>query len=257
MPSATTDIYRERAHLVANLAATYPSHIGFTDPAEPEWAVVVIDLPADPGGGEDILGDHGVLSSADADLLAHQWYDNGSGYLKRQAHLPEPTGYLHRIVASRMFGEIPEGYEVDHIDLDHSNNSRRNLRLATPAAQRLNLGRLSVRQRNNGRWQALRGVHGKQVSFGMFDTKEEALQASQAYRDAAVTRAHMTREFITYSTQASWHVTLDDLELFNHVRPTKDGDQPWDGHTTEEKYDRLRWLTVSCDAWKPTLFNVD
>lgn len=38
-------IYRERAHLVAHLAALYPSHIGHTDIDEPEWAVVTISLP--------------------------------------------------------------------------------------------------------------------------------------------------------------------------------------------------------------------
>lgn len=37
--------YRERAHLVALLAAVYPSHIGRTDPESPNWAVVTIELP--------------------------------------------------------------------------------------------------------------------------------------------------------------------------------------------------------------------
>lgn len=35
-------VYRERAHLVAHLAALYPSVIGYDDPAEPEWAVVYV-----------------------------------------------------------------------------------------------------------------------------------------------------------------------------------------------------------------------
>ncbi|MEU3656449.1 hypothetical protein AB0E67_27310 [Streptomyces sp. NPDC032161] len=38
--------YRERAHLVALLAALHPSHIGHTDPNTPEWAVVTIETPA-------------------------------------------------------------------------------------------------------------------------------------------------------------------------------------------------------------------
>lgn len=38
-------VYRERAHLVAHLATIYPSTIGHTDPAEPEWAVVVVETP--------------------------------------------------------------------------------------------------------------------------------------------------------------------------------------------------------------------
>jgi hypothetical protein len=37
-------VYRERAHLVAHLAALYPSAIG-TDSADPEWPVVYIWLP--------------------------------------------------------------------------------------------------------------------------------------------------------------------------------------------------------------------
>jgi hypothetical protein len=37
--------YRERAHLVAHLASLYPSHIGHTDPAAPDWAVVIIEGP--------------------------------------------------------------------------------------------------------------------------------------------------------------------------------------------------------------------
>jgi hypothetical protein len=37
-------VYRERAHLIAHLAAMYPSAIG-TDPAEPDWPVVYIALP--------------------------------------------------------------------------------------------------------------------------------------------------------------------------------------------------------------------
>lgn len=38
--------YRERAHLVAHLAALHPSHIGRTDPTTPDWAVVTVETPA-------------------------------------------------------------------------------------------------------------------------------------------------------------------------------------------------------------------
>lgn len=38
-------VYRERAYLVAYLASIHPSTIGYHDPAEPDWAVVIIDLP--------------------------------------------------------------------------------------------------------------------------------------------------------------------------------------------------------------------
>ena len=37
--------YRERARLVAHLAALYPSHIGHTDPNAPDWAVIIVETP--------------------------------------------------------------------------------------------------------------------------------------------------------------------------------------------------------------------
>lgn len=42
--------------------------------------------------------------------------------------------------------------------------------------------------------------------------------------------------------QLTWHISPDDLWLFAHV-PVKREDMPrWDGHSTEEKYQRLRDL---------------
>lgn len=38
-------VYRERARLVAVLAALWPSVITFSDPNEPDWAVITIDSP--------------------------------------------------------------------------------------------------------------------------------------------------------------------------------------------------------------------
>jgi hypothetical protein len=41
--------------------------------------------------------------------------------------------------------------------------------------------------------------------------------------------------------QASWHISPRDAHLFNHV-PRADANDPrvrWDGHTTEEKYERI------------------
>lgn len=39
-------VYRERAHLVAYLTALHPSHIGPTDPAAPDWLVVIVETEA-------------------------------------------------------------------------------------------------------------------------------------------------------------------------------------------------------------------
>ena len=47
--------------------------------------------------------------------------------------------------------------------------------------------------------------------------------------------------------QLSWHISPDDADLFEHV-PFGNlitAQAVWDGHTTEEKYERLRRLTAS------------
>ncbi|MEU1309475.1 hypothetical protein ABZ419_11350 [Streptomyces cinnamoneus] len=56
-------VYRERAHLVAYLAALHPSHIGNTDPDAPDWAVVIVEAP----GGQ--LSWH--IAERDLDLFEH------------------------------------------------------------------------------------------------------------------------------------------------------------------------------------------
>lgn len=43
--------------------------------------------------------------------------------------------------------------------------------------------------------------------------------------------------------QASWHIAPGDVELFRHVRATTLADREWDGHSTNEKYERVRALT--------------
>lgn len=42
--------------------------------------------------------------------------------------------------------------------------------------------------------------------------------------------------------QMSWHVSPSDIDLFEHIERTNGLVLPWDGHTTDEKYARLRRL---------------
>lgn len=49
----------------------------------------------------------------------------------------------------------------------------------------------------------------------------------------------------TPTGQMSWHIAPGDIELVGHVRPTAADSPGWDGHTTEEKYGRLRALTAA------------
>lgn len=53
--------------------------------------------------------------------------------------------------------------------------------------------------------------------------------------------------YVTLPTgQASWHQHPRDRDLFGHVEhvPADDPRAQWDGHTTEEKYERLRQVTA-------------
>jgi FtsP/CotA-like multicopper oxidase with cupredoxin domain len=61
-------VYRERAHLVAHLAALYPSVIGYNDPNEPDWAVVFVKTP------EGQLSWH--VAPDDMDLFTHVAFGN-------------------------------------------------------------------------------------------------------------------------------------------------------------------------------------
>lgn len=54
---------------------------------------------------------------------------NGKGYVT--VTLKGKQRYLHRLLWEAFVGEIPKGYEIDHIDTDPTNNKLENLRLVT------------------------------------------------------------------------------------------------------------------------------
>ncbi|MFB4276053.1 hypothetical protein ACBJ59_12215 [Nonomuraea sp. MTCD27] len=58
--------------------------------------------------------------------------------------------------------------------------------------------------------------------------------------------------------QMSWHVAPDDLDLFPHVPMLEvDAGPVWDGHTTDEKYERLRALTIEHEPGEHYEFGID
>ena len=66
-------------------------------------------------------------------------HDNGHGYLSvcvERSYKGEVIfklrEYIHRLVYKTFVGEIPEGYEIHHLDFDKSNNNLSNLKLVTP-----------------------------------------------------------------------------------------------------------------------------
>lgn len=44
--------------------------------------------------------------------------------------------------------------------------------------------------------------------------------------------------------QACWHIAAADMDLFGHVQPTPYYARGWDGHSTEEKYQRIDQLVA-------------
>ncbi len=94
----------------------------------------------------------------------------------------------HRLAWFYMTGEWPP-YQVDHENLDKSDNRWKNLRPASHAQNNANhrvrkdskTGLKGVWKAKN-RWQAQITVNGEKIHLGTFDAKEEA---AEAYRVAA------------------------------------------------------------------------
>lgn len=121
-----------------------------------------------------------ILSPADEDLRDGVWWDGR--YAKGK------SGYLHRLIATRECGQIPEGMFVDHIDGDPLNNRRGNLRVVTKAQNAANAaargGVSSYRGvfQRHGKWAAQIAKEGVRTSLGTFETEREA---AAAYDEAA------------------------------------------------------------------------
>lgn len=104
------------------------------------------------------------------------WSDNGLGYVRGRWKLSAAgtgkTVFLHRFIMA-----APKGHVVDHIDGNPLNNTRENLQVTT-------YSRNVMRSRGGGvtfdaslqKWRVRKRVDGRMVSFGLFNTKEEADQ---------------------------------------------------------------------------------
>lgn len=119
----------------------------------------------------------------------------------RQVQLRYGLILEHRIIWIMHFGEIPEGFTIDHIDHNPSNNSIGNLRIATFAENTWN----SKKSKNNtsgfkgvyfskdkNKWTSQIGANGVTKHLGYFDTAESA---HEVYKQAA-NKLH--KEFANY-----------------------------------------------------------
>lgn len=104
------------------------------------------------------------------------------GYL--HGHLLSAKVKAHRVIWALIYGAWPDG-EIDHIDGNPANNRLSNLRVVSHALNGRNLklkknntsGHCGVNRRPSGRWCATVTVNGQTITFGTFDTQDEAIAA--------------------------------------------------------------------------------
>ena len=83
------------------------------------------------------------ICGIDTDLyIKYNWWDGrAKGYMFSQYKDENDkiiNIFIHRMIAERFLGKIPEGHEVDHIDRDRKNNCRENLRIVPRSLNRFN-----------------------------------------------------------------------------------------------------------------------
>lgn len=105
---------------------------------------------------------------------------------------------LHRVIWIMLFGHIPNGFYIDHINGIKSDNRLQNLRLATnhqnqqnrPAPKNSSSGYRGVNwHKTVNKWMARICHHGNRKTIGFFDTAEEAYEAYKAEAKTLFTHA--------------------------------------------------------------------
>jgi hypothetical protein len=95
----------------------------------------------------------------------------------------------HRLIWWLVYGSLPSLF-IDHINGDKSDNRLSNLRLATDAENKRNVGKRSHNtsgvkgvtwDRINNRWKASASLNGRTINLGRHPTKEAAADAYQDF----------------------------------------------------------------------------
>ncbi|MEW6206671.1 MAG: AP2/ERF family transcription factor, partial [Pseudomonadota bacterium] len=124
----------------------------------------------------------------------YSWHCIVVGTIKYAVTKPGPAKTRKGILMHRLILNAPPGIQIDHIDMDGLNNTKANLRLATPQQNRCN--RSKTRANTSGykgviqnksawkttKWIASIVVNRKRMYLGSFNTPEEA---AYAYDNAA------------------------------------------------------------------------
>jgi hypothetical protein len=136
-----------------------------------------------------------LFSQQDLELIIqHQWlYHSKLGFYTNSGKTNRKVIYLHRLILN-----APKGMVVDHINNNHCDNRRENLRICTQSQNSKNqkkpknntsgykgvvLDIWAVKQKLKKQWLAQIKVNRKKLNLGRFLTKEEA---KEAYDKAAL-----------------------------------------------------------------------
>jgi hypothetical protein len=123
---------------------------------------------------------------------SYDWHISHNGYaIRRVRYTPSGTRkkvvYLHK----EIFGPVPCGFEIDHINGDKLDDRRSNLRKATRSQNNGNTKPRTgcssrfkgVAWHNRGYWWAYINKDGKRHNLGYYD---DEVEAAKAYNNAAL-----------------------------------------------------------------------
>lgn len=132
-------------------------------------------------------GLYALVDSCDSDLANVKWYARNNYAARRLPSLKnekQKHQLMHRLILARILNrELLSSEQVDHINLNKSDNRRANLRLANRAE---NCRNIPIPRHNtsgfkgvswckaNGKWRAQIYLMGKQIHLGYFYDAEEA-----------------------------------------------------------------------------------
>ena len=133
-------------------------------------------------------GRFALIDSSDLGRVAkYRWYFGSMGNGYAICRVSRPDGKFKNVLLHRFILDAPYGLEVDHINGDSLDNTRKNLRLCTHKQNIRNqrvqtrVGKASrfkgVWMSKSKRWRAEICVDGKRLYLGTFDNEEDAARA--------------------------------------------------------------------------------
>ncbi len=117
-------------------------------------------------------------------LAQYRWHTSGSGYAIRFVGGRKNHRIIH--IHREIFGTVPDGMEIDHINMNRMDNRRENLRLATRQQNRFNQNvRIDNKLRLKGinyipsinKYRARISMNGATKDLGCHQTVEGAIMA--------------------------------------------------------------------------------